>query len=162
MNPAPTVIINELIGILLAISTWRVMHKHCISTGHKELTPDLSLYVTMQGFNQSITGSISIRDFGDHGPPLIAILCLSNRSSIVNSHPVSDVAEPGVPWSSRIIWSYMIISQYYTLHTWQYKAIRRITILLMSINTLNIRVWMVPHSCIYYLLLLCCAEWGYW
>ena len=38
--------------------------------------------------------------FGDHGPPLIAILCLSNRSSIVNSHPVSDVAEPSVPWSS--------------------------------------------------------------
>ena len=50
--------------------------------------------------SQSITGSISIRDFGDHGPPLITILCLSNRSSIVNSHPVSDVAEPSVPWSS--------------------------------------------------------------
>ena len=49
---------------------------------------------------QSITGSISIWDVGDHGLPLIAILCLSNRSSIVNSHPVSDVAEPSVPWSS--------------------------------------------------------------
>ena len=60
----------------------------------------LHLVSIWRSINQSITGSISIRDFGDHGPPLIAILCLSNCSSIVNSHPVSDVAEPSGPWSS--------------------------------------------------------------
>ena len=55
----------------------------------------LSMGTFNQSINQSITGSISIRDFGDHGLPLIMILCLSSCSNIV-----SDVAEPGVPWSS--------------------------------------------------------------
>ena len=63
-------------------------------------SPSPLLPHTQQTINQSIMGSISIRDFGDHGLPLIAILCLSYRSSIVDSHPVSDVAEPSVPWSS--------------------------------------------------------------
>ena len=43
---------------------------------------------------------MSIWDFGDHGPPLIAILCLLSHSSVIDSHLVSDVNEPGLPWSS--------------------------------------------------------------
>ena len=30
----------------------------------------------VQAYSQSVTGFISIRDLGDHGPPLIVILCL--------------------------------------------------------------------------------------
>ena len=49
---------------------------------------------------QSIIGSMSILDFGDHGPPSIAILCVSCSSKIVYLHPFADVFKPGGFWSA--------------------------------------------------------------